>query len=318
MALTPPDEQFWVRYSPHHEFPLSTVTSVALHVLVIVLLLLGAWVAFKLGWMEDNRSVPVVAVVVEGGGSPGDGLGPEKDGQSALREDVPGTPHPGKTNPTLPKLEGPPEVSNPAKVGDRPVRPPSAVDWRGPLNDLGKTLGGKLGPGGPGKDRGQDGGVGPNKGPGPGEKTRERMQRWTLIFNTNDGNDYARQLSAFGALVVYPEPTDPPRYRAIGDLLARPVKAEIEDITQIKRMFWVDEKDTSVASLAQALGIKPAPPAFAMFFPPEMEPRLLKLELEYAGRTEQELRQYETKFEVYKTKDGRYEIRVISQTLKPL
>ena len=27
-ALIPPEEKFWQRYSPHHEFPLSTVTSI--------------------------------------------------------------------------------------------------------------------------------------------------------------------------------------------------------------------------------------------------------------------------------------------------
>jgi hypothetical protein len=140
------------------------------------------------------------------------------------------------------------------------------------------------------------------------------MQRWTLIFNTDDGNDYARQLAAFGALVVYPDPADQNQYWVIRDLLARPAKAEREDITQIKRMFWVDEKERSVASLARALGVKPAPPGFAMFFAPELEPKLLKLELTYQGRTEAEIDS--TDFEVFKTNNGGYDVRVVRQTLK--
>jgi hypothetical protein len=311
--LVPPDERFWVRYSPHHEFPLSTVTSVALHVLAILLLLLGAWVAFKLGWLDDNRRLPVVAVVVEEGGGNGPGPGPGRGEEGPAQEDVPGgKPAAGNPRADLPDPGALPEVRPPADKGDRPVPPPTP-NWRKPLGDLGKALDGKLGPAGPGKDRVRDVGVGDKNGPGSGEMTRRRMQRWTLIFNTDDGADYARQLDAFRAILVYPDPDDPNEYRVIHDLLARPVKAQREDITQIRRMFWVDEKERSVASLARALGIKPTPPGFAMFFAPDLEGKLLKLELTYRGRTEEEIDA--TDFEVFKTSDG-YDIRVIRQTLK--
>jgi hypothetical protein len=49
---TPPEERFWKRYSPHHEFPLSAVGSFALHFLgggglIAAALLLGAYVNAK-------------------------------------------------------------------------------------------------------------------------------------------------------------------------------------------------------------------------------------------------------------------------------
>ena len=48
----PPEERFWKRYSPHHEFPLSAVGSFALHFLgggglIVAALLLGAYVNAK-------------------------------------------------------------------------------------------------------------------------------------------------------------------------------------------------------------------------------------------------------------------------------
>ena len=68
----PPEEQFWQHYSPHHEFPLSSITSVALHVLGVVLLLVVGWVLIKLGLGDENKPPDVRAVFVEdpgGGGS---------------------------------------------------------------------------------------------------------------------------------------------------------------------------------------------------------------------------------------------------------
>jgi hypothetical protein len=78
-------------------------------------------------------------------------------------------------------------------------------------------------------------------------------------------------------------------------------------------MYWVDDKERSVASLARALGVKPTPPGFAMFFEASLEGRLLKLELAQ-GRTEAEIEA--TDFEVYKTPNGDYDVKVIRQTLK--
>src|SRR3954467_6313078 len=83
-VLVPPEEQFWVHYSPHHEFPLSTVTSFALHALVVGLLILVAWVAVKLGLNAENKpaDVDAIAVVGGGGGAPDGAPGGQGDANS--------------------------------------------------------------------------------------------------------------------------------------------------------------------------------------------------------------------------------------------
>jgi hypothetical protein len=58
----PPEEEFWVRYSPHHELPLSSVTSVALHILAIVFLALIGWIAVN--FFDDNKPPEVTAVAI--------------------------------------------------------------------------------------------------------------------------------------------------------------------------------------------------------------------------------------------------------------
>src|SRR5262249_16925292 len=79
-AALPPEEEFWKPYSPHHEFPLSSAGSFALHALVFVLIaIVGIWL------LKDNdRKKPLqeigIVVVGGGGGNPlaqGEGPGGE-------------------------------------------------------------------------------------------------------------------------------------------------------------------------------------------------------------------------------------------------
>src|SRR5687768_17512324 len=66
--LTAPEETFWQRYSAHHEAPLSGMTSLAIHLLAIPLLLLLGWLIIKLGLGEDSKPLPVAPVQMSGGG----------------------------------------------------------------------------------------------------------------------------------------------------------------------------------------------------------------------------------------------------------
>src|SRR5262249_17774289 len=69
-----PEERFWKRYSPHHEFPLSFSTSTFLHLLILGLLVL----IFVKGilFFTQNRSLPVdpVRIAIGGGGGNKDGV----------------------------------------------------------------------------------------------------------------------------------------------------------------------------------------------------------------------------------------------------
>src|SRR5690349_17229204 len=77
-----PEERFWKRYSPHHEFPLSAVGSFALHFvggggLIVAALLLGAYVNAK----RSPVPLQVAAIAGDPGGSnrvdgPDDGPAP--------------------------------------------------------------------------------------------------------------------------------------------------------------------------------------------------------------------------------------------------
>ena len=73
--LTLPEERFWVRYSPHHELPLSSMSSFAIHVVVIVLAALTGWIASR--FLADRaRPIPVEAITIAGGGGNPEGIGP--------------------------------------------------------------------------------------------------------------------------------------------------------------------------------------------------------------------------------------------------
>src|SRR5262245_24937687 len=68
-SLLPPDEQFWQRYSPHHEFRLSSAASIALHALVLALLALIGWSLARLATAQHPALADVPVVVTPGGSS---------------------------------------------------------------------------------------------------------------------------------------------------------------------------------------------------------------------------------------------------------
>ncbi|MCI0463725.1 MAG: TIGR03067 domain-containing protein [Gemmataceae bacterium] len=140
---------------------------------------------------------------------------------------------------------------------------------------------------------------------------QQRQLRWTLRFDTRDGRNYLRQLQALGAILAIPD--EESQFRVIRDLSQRPAQGKIEEIAQLNRIYWIDQKPHSVASLSLALGLA-APPRFLVaFFPEKVEQDLLRLELAHVGRKEEEIA--ETHFEVVKKGDG-YELKVRAQTAR--
>jgi hypothetical protein len=133
-----------------------------------------------------------------------------------------------------------------------------------------------------------------------------------MVFSTFNGQDYAKQLKSLGAYLAIPDPQDPSQFRVIRDLGKRPVHGEREDVSNINRIFWIDDKPQSVMSLATALGLKPLPTRIVAFFPEELEKKLLRLEKGFRGLKEEDVR--ETRFEVILVGPGHYEPRVVSQT----
>src|SRR3954453_14221108 len=69
-----PDEKFWVKYSPHHELPISGMASLAWHTMAIVLIVLVAWVVSSRS--HDDMPIEVIQFGGGGGNTAGAGNGP--------------------------------------------------------------------------------------------------------------------------------------------------------------------------------------------------------------------------------------------------
>jgi hypothetical protein len=330
--LIPPEEQFWKRYSPHHEFPLSSATSFVLHLLGVGLLVLIAWMVWPTGDKSDQEVPDMDAVAVGstdqagkpngggGGGNRGNDL-PQEIGDNT-KPTVGGKDKVEENALILPEGEKPVEVRS-EKDGTRII----AENVPGDLGDVAKKVhlqlakrtkvkatgssgrdGGKDGGRGTGKDKGD----GPGVGPGTGAEAARRAQRqlrWRLIFN-QDGNgpDYLKKLKALGAIVVAGDyqlgPNGQPAVGRGGQvpLVYKLVKnynkkstGEITRVEDIPGIFWIDDKSFTVAALAQALGVR-KPQLFACFFPEEVESELRQLEREKTNAPESRI--YETFFHV--------------------
>jgi hypothetical protein len=327
--LIPPDERFWQRYSPNHEFPLSSASSAVLHVLVLGILALAGF-----GFIYRDGPVDVDALVIGGGGGRPDGDDGLVTGKGPKHEDLKDIAD--SASPTRQKLEMKGEaLTEVQKLSKSLIKP---EDERRFIDDdfaMGKKLTlvgeqvrerintlqqgvaskGLGGPGkGGGKGKGTGTGFGDAEGPGRGtiNKRQERQSRWTMIFNIRDPEDYARQLHALGAVLAVPGENG--QYMVIEDLSARPVVARPKDISEINRMFWVDDKAGAVEPLFRVLEYRPIPTYFVAFFPLELERDLLKKELEYKRLPEGKIK--ETRFQVRRSNSGRYEPYVVEQEEK--
>jgi hypothetical protein len=322
----PPDERFWRRYSPHGELPLSGASSLAVHLFIFGLLLLSAWLAFTV-FRQASRTLPVDAVRLEPGGkSPGvgdaqgTGNGLIEDGKA---EDA--APNPiAKAEEKRPPLPANADTGRPIQFDEKDLqrRDPGNARVFHRLDEVNQRIRGTQGPSrsGVGKD---GGGGGPDTGAQDKAKLtkqEERMLRWSLIFDTQNGRDYVAQLNGLGAILAVPVGKDEnkPDYKIIRDLKARPAKLLDEDISKIQRIYWLDDKPQSVKDVMAALGVEAKPSYFVAFMPEEVENKLLKLEKVYLdkhhkGRAERDI--LETRFRI-KRSDKKYEFEVIGLRLK--
>lgn len=325
--LVPPEERFWKRYSPHNEFPLSGVVTATFYVLVGVALVVFAFK--KIPWLMDKEPLPVEPIeFAGGGGSGGQGGNNGRGNDPNPPEDVPDTEDklPDSVKPKVPLSEIP---HTPVKTSDYAdvVAPDDAssaqyfdngnlavVSFGAMKEGARKTamdgLRGTPGNGG----NGNGGDPGPGTGTGKGKLLNDRQKRvlrWTMMFDTINGPDYLTQLAWLKAYIAVPTPNG---YLVIRDLTARPAAGKVEDLKDLKRIFWVDNRPESVRPLVQALGLKDVPDHIVAFFPPELEEDLLKKELKFKGLKEDEIQ--ETRFRVIKRGSGGYVPMVVEQTKK--
>jgi hypothetical protein len=325
--LIPPDERFWVRYSPHHEFPLANVTSFVAHVLAFgLILVLAAWIG-----TGRNHQVPVEAVRLgltnPGGGGKKHGTGDGPGGaapqvEAAANQENP-SPEPAddRRRPDLEAVRSPEFTQNLDPDAKRFFDRPNPTPSMGAFARLNENVRASFRPGpapkgrgGSGSGGGQGDGTGTGTGSGSGEGTgrgnltqrEKRMLRWTMLFNTNNGPDYLRQLHGLGAILAIPVKENPePEYQIVRDLTRTPAQLISEDVTKIQRIYWVDNKAESVRDVMAALGLSIRPSHFVAFMTPQIEDKLFELERKHArGRPEDQIN--ETRFRVRQL-GGRYE-----------
>jgi hypothetical protein len=132
---------------------------------------------------------------------------------------------------------------------------------------------------------------------------RKKWQdRWLLVFQTQDGKDYVRQLMGLGAMLGVPEPDG--RHIMIHDL-ALCEQARREDTRAIDLISWIDDDPASVRSLARALELEPVPTRFIVYFSVDLEKRLRQEEITHVSGNEDDI--VHTYFNVVCRSDGQYE-----------
>jgi hypothetical protein len=307
-APTPPEERFWKRYSPHGEAPLSAVGSFTIHLLVGGLLVL-ALAATAAALAKTSRNLPIepVRLKIPGGGGghkQGTGDGPniggaEDVGQEGgkdefnipgINEDVPKVKLTPAEVKTVQEKFAPEDARYIARSNSETAKALARLEdgirkkiTPGP-GTPGKGQGGS-GQGG-GKDKGKGKGVGPGEGDGKATLTQreKRMLRWHMRFTANNGREYVEQLRALGAILAFPtrEGADPD-YKLVRDLHPK-AKLLSEDLSNIQRIYWIDDKPRSVNDVCQYLGLNIRPSRFVAFMPEELEADLYRMERNYVEK----------------------------------
>jgi hypothetical protein len=345
----PPDERFWKRHSPHHEFPLSVVIAIVLHV-AAVLVLLAVWVVSSL----DSPAAPprMDLVEIEGGSPALDGLGTgdtlkgsgdkDKENIGEGKGDRQRPPRPDEIkiaqlkNPLkAPELKFPTERSEIPDEGDdpfagldqatkqatediikatKPPAPPSGTKSKG-VKGGGKNVGtgGPKGKGGTGKGNR----TGPGRGTSPYGQVltdqRKRQMRWQILAST-DGSIHLAKLRALNVTLVMP--TRNPQIFTVFDLersLAPKTTTKLEE--HADKVWWTNRDPVEVGALARVLKLPETPPCFVIFLPKGLEDRMVQLEEQYQGAREDQIEK--TIWDV-PLRNGRYanEPQVVRQILK--
>jgi hypothetical protein len=319
--LKPPAERFWKKYSPHYEFPISTVATVAVHVAAIALII---YVVTTL--LQQQETVPPVPITGRelsldnpgDGGEAGGGRGKDEANDERPREPQPQIPEVTLDKNKIDAAEWLDLKDDPDAVKAIAKRP----DFQrlNALNEeMKKAIARSFKPTG----NGNGAGTGPDSdkaGKGGANTSGRRSVRWTIIFDTNDGRKYLRQLTTFKATILIPEPPDWKKNRVFEDLTKpNPGRPQGNDV--LPTLYFVpvlSDPGSGVPSVlsarvAGALGLDYVPPYFMVFFPKAVEDEMAAKETGCRNLREDDIE--ETKFHVIE-RNGGCEIEVIDQKPK--
>jgi hypothetical protein len=347
----PPDERFWKRYSPHHEFPLSLVIAIGLHVAALVVMV-AVWAVSSL---DSPAAPPRMEVVEIEGGSPAlDGLGTgdtlkgsgdkDKENVGEASGDKLRPPRPNETKIAAalkdplkgPELKFPGAGNEVPDEGDDPfagldqatkqatediikaTKPPAPP--AGTKNKGTKPGGKYVGVGGP---KGKGGtGRGDRTGPGRGKSPygqvltdqRKRQMRWQILASPI-GKIHLDKLKALNVTLVMP--TRDPRLFTVFDLERQPIapKTTTRLEEHADKVWWTNRDPVEVQGLARELGLREMPQCFVIFLPKGLEDRMVQLEEQYQGAREDQIEK--TIWDV-PLRNGRYasEPQVVRQILR--
>ncbi len=317
--LVPPEDEFWEKYSPHYEFPISSVTSIFLHVLAGTLVIVCIFVLMNFGKKEP---VPTREVIVLGT-SDGGGDGTSGSGGGVPEENANTMDDPMDTNPiqleenqkTDIVTDWVPKSENAQEIIKKVAESPNFDKLRKVNNDLRKKMmegiSGKVGGGNNPNGKGTTGDEGSGStGNGDANTTGERSLRWTLSFKTENGRDYVNQLAAMGAKIIIPMPPKGNELKIIPDLQ---FPSKMQNVSAITEMHFIDDRRESVSSLCRALGLDFVPAYIIALFPKSVEEELAKKEIAYRGRNPADIGS--TTFKIL-VRNGNYSITVTDQELK--
>jgi len=291
----PPEEEFWEKYSRHLEFPLSTVGSILLHVLV------GAFIVFVLFRLAnqnvDRGAVPMKLVEPGGFDDEGEGSAGSGGNENPLTEGN-SNPFQKSMNEVLPVEKMPEAIANIKDLmkaldeGDVPVSAQAAAAFNSVDDELKKKLLGSKRGSGNEAGRGDDG----SKGTGPGgtgsDSTRARTMRWVLRFRTASGEDYLQQLSAMGGTIVVPVPPENKEYMYFPnpkDPSSGHMATAADTRTVANQIKFGDSRPDSVAGVAGALRLNFKPKSFWAIFPKNIEEELDRKERGYRNRRPEDI-----------------------------
>jgi hypothetical protein len=309
----PPDEKTWKYYSQHHEMPVSGVSSLAVHMFVVGVIVVGGLLAAK--FASGDKPVDIEVAEAPGGGGTPEGDASSK-GMASLHGDETASdvkqlaqPKPIEPTPSLEQIKPiektplQPEAPAERAIQDDSQKALAALSQQAQQIEqalsqaTGSTPG--RGRGGPGGGGGKGSGYGPGEGSGTGPgtltQTEKRRRRWQLNFNVRDAVDHLNQFAALGAILAIPEPNG--GFRLFKDLSRRhPEGGHVDGLEDINRLGFADQEPETARTLAIELGMPP-PPYVLAFFPKELEERMHKMEEQYYHRAEDDIRT-KTYFEV--------------------
>jgi hypothetical protein len=285
-ATTGPDKKLWKYYSPHHELPFSSISSLALHVAVFAILIVGGILASR--WNRSDASIGLPISVMN---DPSDNIPRPPDSPPASepiqpREDVgPGlSPRPGVLPAgerlDQPSAAAPPLPSVPPASKDRLIE--GAKDATTTLSNLSDRVSDAIRRRSPaGSKDGTPGGTGVPGGPAAIQI--ERAHRWQVNFTVAGPEDHLRQFAGLGAILAVPDADG--RYHVYRELSRRPLVGRVEDISKIDRIWFIDAKAETVTAIARLLGMPGQPAKLIAFFPQKLEQEMATLESDsYPGR----------------------------------